>query len=126
MCRLGPDQPSPNWLPDEGLLNLTRTDEELSIVCLEEAVPTSVQCRRGWVCLRVLGPLDFSLVGVLAEVSTRLAEVGVSLLAFSTFDTDYFLVQSDAVELACRTLAAAGHRIQGSPATRPGREGDTT
>ncbi len=111
VCRLEPDSPFPRWLPQAGLLNLTRTADELSVVCIELAVPATVTMAGGWRALQVEGPLDFSLVGVLAKLSGALAEAGVSLFAISTYDTDYVLVRQEQLATARKALIAAGHTV---------------
>jgi hypothetical protein len=111
VCRLEPDVPFPAWLPRAGLLSLTRTTDELSVVCLESAVPAGVTMSGGWRALQVEGPLDFSLVGVLAELSRALAEAGVSVFAVSTYNTDFVLVREDQLSEAQEALTGAGHAV---------------
>lgn len=111
VCRLDAADPLPDWALAGPFHSITRTSNELSVVCLEEAVPPGVRCERGWRCLRVVGPLDFSEIGVLASLSTVLATAGVSLFALSTFDTDFLLVGESDVELAVTALREAGHRV---------------
>lgn len=92
---------------------LAKTDEELSLVCQAEHVPAGVLAREdGWRALRVQGPLDFSLVGILAELSGILAGAGVGIFAVSTFDTDYILVKEKDLEPAIAALAEAGNGIR--------------
>ena len=111
ICRLAPDAGIPAWLPSSGFVSLTRTADELSIVCPEETVPEEVICDRGWRGLQVEGPLDFSLIGVLVSLADPLAEAGVSLFAVSTYNTDYILVKQAQLSDAHLALTAAGHRI---------------
>ena len=73
---------------------MTRTAEELSIVCDDAAVPSDVRAERDFACVRVLGTIDFGVVGVLAAMTRVLADAAVSVFALSTFDTDYLLVRS--------------------------------
>ncbi len=97
VCRLGADEAVPEWaLADcsAGLLSVTRTDRELSIVAGEDRVPASVRAESGWVALRVGGTLDFGLVGVLSRLTGALADAGVPVFALSTFDTDILLVKA--------------------------------
>jgi hypothetical protein len=68
----------------------------------------------GWVCFKVEGPLEFSLVGILAGISLALAEAGVSIFALSTFETDYILVKRNQVEVAKEALTSAGYQIRQS------------
>jgi GNAT superfamily N-acetyltransferase len=108
VCRLDADAPLPAWLAGGPFVSITRTADELSVVCREEAVPAGVRCEQGWQCLRVAGTLDFSLVGVLASLLDPLAAAGVSVFAVSTFDTDYLLVKSTDFQRATEALRASG------------------
>jgi hypothetical protein len=110
VCRLGGAAPVPPWAAGD-FLSITRTAEELSVVCPEGAVPEGVKCERGWRCLRVAGTVPFSAVGTLASLAGPLAEAGVSLFAVSTFDTDYLLVKGDHLERAVGALRRAGHVV---------------
>jgi len=90
---------------------VTRTADELSLVCAESAVPRAVECEPGWRLFKIEGPLDFALAGILASVAQPLAEAGVTIFAISTYDTDYVMVKAQDLERAVQTLAAAGHRV---------------
>jgi hypothetical protein len=113
VCRLGAQDPIPEWVAGDGFLSITRTAAELSIVCDEELPPAGLTREDGWRALGVAGPLDFSLVGILAELSGILAAAGISLFAISTYDTDYLLVQADVLNRAIAALRAQGHRVVG-------------
>jgi hypothetical protein len=114
VCRLPADAPLPAWAMTGPWSSITRTADELSIVCREREAPGDVIAERGWRALKVAGPLDFGLTGVLAALAGPLAEAGVSLFAVSTYDTDYVLVKADRLAEAVRALIAAGHRVNGS------------
>jgi hypothetical protein len=111
VCRLAPAEAVPPWAGSGALTSVTRTDEELSVVCAEGAAPEGTDCESGWRALKIEGPLDFGLTGVLASVAGPLAEAGVSIFAISTFNTDYMLVKEERLEKAVAALAAAGHRV---------------
>lgn len=111
VCRLSPEAPLPDWARPGGLLAFVRTEDELSIVCPERYVPPEVKSERGWRAFQVQGPLDFSLVGVLAAITAPLAQAGVSVFAISTFDTDYILVKDDALPRAQEALQQAGFLV---------------
>lgn len=111
VARLGPDEPVPEWASEGGLVSITHTADELSIVCDAARVPAGVVAERGWRCLGVAGPLDFSAVGILAELAGALAEAGISLFAISTYDTDYLLVRTEALAAAVEALARRGHSV---------------
>ena len=111
ICRLGPEVEIPSWALDGDFFSVTRTEEELSLVCLEEIVPEGTRCEKGFRCLKVRGPLDFSLTGILSSLTIPLAQAGISVLALSTFDTDYLLVKEAHVDRAVQKLSQAGHRF---------------
>lgn len=112
VCRLEPGSELPAWAGATGFSSVTRTADELSVVCPERNVPDGVMCEKGWRALQVEGPLDFSLVGVLASVAVPLAEAGVSIFVISTHDTDYVLVREPALDLAVSALAEQGHVVE--------------
>jgi hypothetical protein len=113
VCRLASDAPVPEPPASAGFWSVTRTGEELSIVMPEEHMPDGGEgeAETGWRCLKVQGPLDFGLTGILASLATPLAEAGVSIFALSTYDTDYVLVKESDLEEAKRALSASGHRV---------------
>lgn len=109
VCRLAPDAAVPDWHDRPPFSSVTRTPEELSIVCPAACVPADVKAEAGWALLQLLGPFPFSAVGICAEICGRLAAARISLIALATFDTDYFLVKESDLSLALETLTAAGH-----------------
>lgn len=111
VSRLEPEAPIPAWAEGEGLVSITRSQDELSIVCLEGRVPRAVSCERGWSCLQVVGPFTFETIGVLASLAAPLAEAGVPILCLSTYDTDYLLVRAPDLPRAREALLAAGHAV---------------
>lgn len=111
ISRLAPGRPVPKWATREGFHSLTRTPDELSIVCLERNLPVRQNAQRGWRLLRVKGPLEFSLTGILASLTAPLAAAGISIFSISTYDTDYLLVKATTVSRALTALRAAGHCV---------------
>lgn len=110
IARLEPGEPVPAWVQGAGgLVSITRTGEELSIVCRERVVPADCRAERDRVVIRLEGPFAFTEVGVLASFAAPLAEAGVSILALSTYDTDYILLRASDRRAALAALSAAGH-----------------
>jgi uncharacterized protein len=113
-CRLNPEDEVPPWAMGD-LLSITRTPRELSILCAERSVPlelrTELRAEFGFRALELLGPLDFSAVGVLASLANPLAAAGISILAISTFDTDVILVRESDLDGAADALRAEGFEI---------------
>jgi uncharacterized protein len=112
VCRLDKDAPIPVWATRGGFCSITRTVEELSVVCPQAMVPGGVKQEGEWRALMVAGPLDFSLTGVLASLTAPLAREGISVFAVSTYDTDYFLVKKEQLESAIQSLRTGGHEVE--------------
>ena len=110
VCRLEPGNPLPNWIGG-AFFSITRSDEEISIVCEQSYVPDDVRSERDWRALKVAGPLKFDEVGILASIAAPLAEAEVSIFMLSTFDTDYVLVKESGLESAKAALESAGHSV---------------
>ena len=96
---------------------LSRTDEELSLVCETRNAPLATLAREdGWRGFRICGVLDFSMVGVLAAISSLLAESGISIFAISTYNTDYIFTKEPSLARAVELLTQAGYTVaQGNP-----------
>ncbi len=94
-----------------GFVSVTRTPEELSVVCLSGSIRGAAREEEGWVLWKVQGPLDFGLTGVLSSIASPLAAAGVSIFAVSTYDTDYILWKKVQADRAERTLRGAGFQL---------------
>jgi hypothetical protein len=113
VCRLHPHDPLPAWVfHDEATFwSLTRTPDEMSLVCDEDSVPPSIaRVEPGWRAFRVEGPIPFDATGVLASLATPLADAGIPLFALSTYDTDVVLVKEHDLERALAVLRVR-HRV---------------
>lgn len=115
ICRLSAKAPLPSWA-DKAFTSITRTADELSIVCDEKRLPSNLdgldlRVARGWSLLRVHGPFPLDVIGVLASVAKPLADARISLFALSTFDTDYILVKRTSLNEAIAALTLAGHTL---------------
>ncbi len=111
VCRLEPDRPLPEWAGGGGFSSVTRTADELSVVCATDRVPEGLLREDGWSALAVEGPLDFGLTGILAALATCLAEASVPIFAVSTYDTDWILIKRTDLKRAVGALQAAGHVV---------------
>ena len=107
VCRLHATSAAPPWAVDSRFLSITRTSDELSLVCETSCLPEerSFPAETGWTAMRVVGTLDFSLTGVLASITVPLAEAAVSIFAISTFDTDYLLIRTTDKDRARKALS---------------------
>jgi hypothetical protein len=111
ICKLNPGSDPPEWAFDGEFYSVSRTADELSIICLYEQIPEQIPSQPGWRALKIEGPFDFDEIGVLASMTAPLTEAGISLLTISTFDTDYIFIQSENYQQAIQFLSAAGHEI---------------
>jgi len=111
VCRLPVDAAVPNWVWTGEFTSITCTDDELSLVCAADSVPDGVRHTPGWRALRIRGPLDFSLVGILAGISGVLAGAAISIFAISSYDTDTILIRCEQLESAVDALCTAGYDV---------------
>jgi uncharacterized protein len=113
VLQLEPSASIPTWALEGEFFTVSKTGEELSIVCLESNVPANLELRieRDWVCLELQGPFEFSLTGILLSVLEPLARANVGIFALSTFNTDYVLVKAEHLEQAIVALEGVGHRV---------------
>lgn len=112
ICRLEKNSAIPDWTKAGIFVSITRTAEELSIVCPQDQVPEGIKKEGGWRCLKVDGPLDFSLTGILTSLTQPLAQGGIGVFAISTYDTDYLLVKEAHLERTIQILSEEGHEIK--------------
>ncbi|WP_164473451.1 ACT domain-containing protein [Deinococcus psychrotolerans] len=108
-----PDFILPSGLLSGSFFSLTRSEDELSLVCEASLVPEGVQHQAGWAALKLHGPFDFALTGILTAVLNPLRDAGIGIFAVSTFDTDYVLVKRERLSEALTALKEAGHRLNG-------------
>jgi hypothetical protein len=115
VCLLPPTAAIPAWAQGGDFCSITRTSDELSIICAQDTLPATlpedITAAREWVLLRVEGPFDFDVTGVLAALSAPLAQAGVVTLAVATYQTDYLLVKEEQIQDAIRALREADHEV---------------
>jgi hypothetical protein len=111
ICRRDPSAPIPDRVVQSSFFSVTRTPDELSIVCNETHMPKEERCSIGWRCLKIKGPLDFSETGILAALSRALAEAEIPIFVLSTYETDYILVRKQHLTRAVDVLESAGHSV---------------
>ena len=104
VARLNKESEIPTWAFKGEFYSIIKTEDELSIVSLEENIPLDIICENDWRILKIEGPLDFSLVGILSKISSLMAENSISIFAISTYDTDYILIKENNIEKAINVL----------------------
>lgn len=103
--------PLPDNLACSRLWWAGRTDEELSVVCDSGLDLPSERRSEGWSCLKVVGPIDLSVTGLLADITAVLAAAEIAAFALSTFDTDYVLVREERLTDAVAGLRDTGYVV---------------
>ena len=115
ICRLGARGDIPAWASGTWFLSITRTRDELSIVCDQQYVPSETLASREWRAFRLEGPIDLGETGVLAALAVPLAEARIPIFPVATHDTDYTLVRENDLPRALEALRAAGHEVEEVP-----------
>lgn len=106
------DSVLPDWIYSSEFYSITRTQDELSVVAVNnDSVSDDVSSSKNWRLLKVIGPLNLSLTGIIADISDILKEASIPVFTISTFDTDYFLVQHKDMGNAIKALRDNGHRV---------------
>ena len=118
ICRFAPE--SDAWenlhVNNSSFISITRTNDELSVVCLTEIAPTNCEKRNdGWRCIGIEDPVDFSMTGVLSKLIGPLTDAKISVFAVATFDTDYILVKDTSLNRAVEVLTNAGYTFRDAP-----------
>ena len=111
VCRLNAFEGIPDWALGSPLSSVTRTSEELSVVCPAEVVPENVDCEQNWKCLKIQGPLALNEAGIVSGITTSLASADISVFVLSTYETDYILVKQMNLAKAAKVLTESGHEI---------------
>jgi len=111
IVRLASKAPLPNWARKGDFTSVTRTLDELSIVCATENLPADVQSPHRWICLKLEGPFPFSQTGVLLSFIEPLSTKGIPIFAISTYDTDYVLIQEEFAGASLNALQEAGYEL---------------
>jgi hypothetical protein len=109
--RYAPEHSVPAEVLNMPFFSVTRTDEELSVAVPAHFALESDKADTGWSCLKVMGPLDFGMTGILSEISGVLAAAEISLFAISTYDTDYILIKKQNLTRAAEKLRQKGYTI---------------
>ena len=112
IVRLAPEAPVPAWATEGEFTSISRTSEELSIVCPADNVPAEINSAHHWMCLKLQGPFPFSQTGVLLSFIEPLSSKGIPIFAISTYDTDYVLIQEEWAGAALNALKHAGHELR--------------
>ena len=105
ICHLDEKSPIPSWATDHnGFCSISKTRNELSIVCPQDKIPGGILVEKNWRAFKVEGPLGFILTGIVASLAAPLAKAKISIFYISTYETDYLLVKEENLEKAAKIL----------------------
>ena len=111
VCQIKDTENILNCFDEKDFFSITKTEDEISVVMLQDKIASDVKVEKDWRILKVEGTLDFSLIGILAKISGILAKNSISIFVISTFNTDYILVKEEKVEKAILVLSKEGYEI---------------
>ena len=111
VSRLEPMSPIPGWADGKGFVSISRSDDELSIVCGAERVPSGVRQDAGWACYKFIGPFAFDETGIVSSVIGPLSDAGIGIFVISTFDGDHMLLKETDISRAEPVLTNSGHTL---------------
>ena len=112
VCQINDTEKVPSWVEEKGFFSVTKTEDEISVVMLQDKISKEIKAEKDWRILKVEGTLDFSLIGILAKISSVLAKNQISIFVISTFNTDYILVKEEKIEKAMAVLNLEGYEIK--------------
>lgn len=105
ICKLPVNSKIPSEIWNASFCSVSKTSDEISIVIPKKQSIMNVQSETGWRAIKILGPLDFKLTGVLASLINPLAKAGISVFAISTYETDYLFVKSENLKISLHLLS---------------------
>ena len=111
VCQIKDTENILNCFDEKDFFSITKTEDEISVVMLQDKISSDVKVEKDWRILKVEGILDFSLIGILAKISGILAKNSISIFVISTFNTDYILVKEEKIEKAMTVLSKEGYEI---------------
>ncbi|TFK56632.1 hypothetical protein OE88DRAFT_42248 [Heliocybe sulcata] len=90
------------------LFSITKTHEEISIVGEYDSNSGVSEKFATWGCIKIAGPMDFDVVGVVSNFTAPLKAAEIGVFAVSTWNTDYVLVPKGKLELVQKALQDDG------------------
>jgi hypothetical protein len=112
VCRLDKSAPIPAWAIRGEFFSVSRTPDELSIVCEQEAVPPETDHDGGWRCFKIESPFEFDLAAMISSVAAPLADEQIDIFVVATQDSDYLLVRQADLDRSISRLQNSGYRVE--------------
>lgn len=106
ICHLGKNIPVPDWALNADFFSITKTEQELSIVCPQDKIPGGVLFEKDWRAFRLESVADgVYTAGIIVHLASPLAEANISIFNVSTYETNYILVEEKNLEKAKKVLS---------------------
>ena len=112
VAQINQQEKVPDWVDGDGFVSISRTDDELSLVCLQQRIPPEIKMDKGWICFKFQGPFAFGEAEVILSIIRPLSENGIGKFVVSTFNGDMILIKLEDVPTAITLLQEAGHTIE--------------
>ena len=112
VAQINQQEKVPDWVDGDGFVSISRTDDELSLVCLQQRIPPEIKMDKGWICFKFQGPFAFGEAEVILSIIRPLSENGIGKFVVSTFNGDMILIKLEDVPTAIMLLKEAGHTIE--------------
>lgn len=112
VAQINQQEKVPDWVDGDGFVSISRTDDELSLVCLQQRIPPEIKMDKGWICFKFQGPFAFGEAEVILSIIRPLSENGIGKFVVSTFNGDMILIKLEDVPVAITLLQRAGHTIE--------------
>ena len=112
VAQINQQEKVPDWVDGDGFVSISRTDDELSLVCLQQRIPPEIKMDKGWICFKFQGPFAFGEAEVILSIIRPLSENGIGKFVVSTFNGDMILIKLEDVPTAITLLQEAGHTME--------------
>ncbi|MCX7714715.1 MAG: ACT domain-containing protein [Clostridia bacterium] len=111
VCRAEKDDALPLWAISEDIFIIAKIEGELSVVCRKECVPEGITCEPDFRIIQIADSLDFSAIGIIADISAVLKKAQISIFLVSTYSTNYIMVKEEKIHRAVKYLRYAGYEF---------------
>lgn len=111
VCQLSKKSSLPEWAQSGRFFSISKTEDELSVVCETALVPEGTKGDLDWRAFKLHGPFAFDEIGVVASLTVPLAKAKIGVFVISTYDTDYLLVKEANLQKTLRVLKGNRHEV---------------
>jgi uncharacterized protein len=103
--QLKPEEEIPSAVYSCNFYSITKTNDEVSVITDRPIDYLFAKSNPDWKGFKVDGILDFSMTGIIHDITKPLKENGISVFVLSTYNTDYIFVKADSFAKSIQILA---------------------